>query len=454
MNLKNIIENWKNPKQFKQNISIEKEDILKILEAARWAPSAINQQVCRFLVVDNVEGKEVIVKSIEEKDVRLIANKNKIKTPILTNSFIFSPDNYDLRTDKYIDSLLSANIDDLKCSKVASTFIICIHTPKYLGKSLGMTDMGASIANIILISKQLGFDVRWIRNFNREKIREKYNIPKKLFIDTILAIGKSTENDNEPKLRKEIYKKMCFFNKWNNINSINFNLGKEDHQEYGIDVIDTILDRRSIRKYFEEKSVPFGIILKLIEAGLIIPLTIQEPYVKIIIVNDKEVLSEISKHAKYIVHQSFVSKAPLIIAIAFYCSNNCAAFYGETDTGAIMQNILLRAHSLGIGSCWIGGFNRKKVKNILNIPKDWHLPSISILGFSRDYPKPCPRFEIGKIGYYNGWKLNIQETTVKWSPKNYLLSMIMKKLTNTKVKSILRDRKVGEIEKIPEFIFK
>ena len=63
------------------------------------------------------------------------------------------------------------------------------------------------------------------------------------------------------------------------------------------------------------------------------------------------------------------------------------------------QNMLLAAHALGLGACWIGSYNsvyENKVKEILSVPKDKRLLSIISIGFPAESPMKT-RKELGKI---------------------------------------------------------
>jgi len=42
---------------------------------------------------------------------------------------------------------------------------------------------------------------------------------------------------------------------------------------------------------------------------------------------------------------------------------------------------------LGIGSCWIGAFDEKKVKELLNIPDKWKVVALVTLGYPAEQPK-------------------------------------------------------------------
>ncbi|MHA1293240.1 MAG: nitroreductase family protein, partial [Promethearchaeota archaeon] len=278
MNLKDNIETWKTPLNFDNSYKIEKQDILKILEAARWAPSAENQQVWRFLVITNENIKKEIIKSVEEQDSRLTTILDEIQKPILKNNFVFSRNNYNALTDKYKNDILANHKDDLECAKSCSLFIICTHSSKYLGKTFGMTDIGAAIANILIICRELGFGVRWIRNFNRDLLQGKFKIPKSKSIDALLAIGKAINEEQISEIEKKKIEDFYFHNRWGNTLK-NYDLFKKDLDisNYPVSAIDIILDRRSIRRYNEEKQISKGVINELIKAGMMVPLTINKP---------------------------------------------------------------------------------------------------------------------------------------------------------------------------------
>jgi len=449
MYLKNIIEEWKNPLKFKTKTQVSKDEILKIIEAGRWSPSAGNQQVWRFLVIDDEKGKKKIIKSILNGDPRLTTTLQEFKKPVLQKNFIFSTENYNARTDKYKEDISKNYSDILNCAETASFFIICTHKNTLIGKSFGFVDMGGTIANMIIISYDLGYHLRWIRIFDRENIREKFHIPKSVYIDAIIAVGEADKLSNTPEYRMKEIKDCYFHNLWDEAFEENYT--NSNLQDYKIEAIDAVVDRRSIRSYNENRSISNSINTELLKAGMMVPLTINMPYIKTVIIDNKNILRKIAKSARIITKQHHVQNVPLIYVITYDCSNNSPGFYAEIDSGAIIQNLLLRAHTLGIGTCWIGAFNRKIVKNVLQIPEDWHIPSIAIFGYPKKYPKPTPRLDIGKICYYNSWNKQIKKRQRTVMPDNYALSVSFRKLKKTRVNTILRTRRVGDIKGIPEF---
>ena len=51
------------------------------------------------------------------------------------------------------------------------------------------------------------------------------------------------------------------------------------------------------------------------------------------------------------------------------------------DTSIATQNMVIAAWALGIGSCWIVGFEEDKAKQILRVPEDWKIIALVTFGY-------------------------------------------------------------------------
>lgn len=452
MLLKEIINKWKYPKSFDEEVTLTHKEILKLIEAAHWAPSAENQQVWKFFVIEKEKKRNPVIDSIKRQDPRLKSTTHKIEKPVLDAKFVFTTDNFDALKDKYRDLIKDSHKNDINSSENASLFIIYTHSKKFLGNTFGSSDVGAAMLNTHIEAINLGYNCRWIRNFDRKFLRDKFNIPDKYIIDSILAIGKTETIGDHPEIVKKDFQDFFYINNWEN--NIEFSKFEEDNEfkEYKVDAVDSILDRRSIRDFKEDKKIPYHNQYKLMKSAMMVPLTVNRPYLKVLLVEDINIIQQIANNSKiFIKRQKHVQQVPLITILAYDCSNNSPAFYAEVDTGAIIQSMLLRAHSLGIGSCWIGAFNRNEIKKILNIPDEWHIPTLAIFGYPNEYPSPTPRKDLGKICYYDEWKNPIKERERTIMPSSNFLSILFRRMKNGQKKSILRKRRVGRIENIPEF---
>jgi nitroreductase len=71
--------------------------------------------------------------------------------------------------------------------------------------------------------------------------------------------------------------------------------------------------------------------------------------------------------------------------------------YCLQDTAAAVQNMLLTAHSLGLGSCWIGAFQEDEAKAAVKAPDGVRPVAIIPLGYPSENPKPRSRRLLSQI---------------------------------------------------------
>jgi len=71
------------------------------------------------------------------------------------------------------------------------------------------------------------------------------------------------------------------------------------------------------------------------------------------------------------------------------------------DVALAMQNLVLAAHSLGLGTVYNGLFDAKKAATILNVPAGFCVVSLTPLGYPDQEPAPRPRKELAQIAFYD-----------------------------------------------------
>ena len=154
-----------------------------------------------------------------------------------------------------------------------------------------------------------------------------------------------------------------------------------------MDILEVIKNRRSIRRYKQE-PISEDEINKILEAGRWAPSSGNRQPWKFIVVRSKDV---IKKLAEALWTGSFISDAPLGIAIVI---NPSASNRPVEDGSAATQNMLLEAHSLGLGACWIGCYGAEqedKGKRVLDIPGEERLLSVIAVGHPAESPEKTRR---------------------------------------------------------------
>ena len=78
--------------------------------------------------------------------------------------------------------------------------------------------------------------------------------------------------------------------------------------------------------------------------------------------------------------------------------------YYMTDIGIAMQNAVLTATEMGLGTCWIGAFTEGPIKELLGIPEELRIVSITPLGVPAEAPEARPRRTLSEFVYAERWK--------------------------------------------------
>lgn len=425
MVLETYLDHAKPPQSFASG-AIKEADLFKMLEAARWAPSADNYQVWRFIVVTSPHVKSTIRKAIEGQDPRLTTSRDS--TPIPLNAkeldrmrWNFTSSDYDPSADSFRDEVKEAIPADCACAETAGSLIICGFQPQLLVRAFGEVELGAAVLNLYLMAIKLGYRARIIRNFDREIVRNTCKIPEQFQIQIIVAIGVPLPEDSLPAISKNY---------------------EETNVKSGISLVDLILDRRAIRNYVDKK-IPVEISFKFQHLLEYLPTFTRQKFIDVRLTTDTNSLQKIAQHARIVFFkQKQVGIAPAIATISYKVSG-ASGFYGKMDVGMIFQAILMESYSLGIGSCWVGAFHHSSVREILQIPGDWRIEGLITLGYPKEYPQPPPRLPIANLAFQDLWDKPLAPNRVSRFAMSGLSSIIRRAYKTTEAKTILRERDAG-----------
>lgn len=164
------------------------------------------------------------------------------------------------------------------------------------------------------------------------------------------------------------------------------------------EIIKNIKTRRSIRKYKDE-MIPTEIIDQIIEAGTYAPSGMNRQPAIILAVTDEEIRNKLAKlNAKVMGNEDIdpFYGAPVVLVVL--ADKNCPTHI--YDGSLVMGNLLLAAHSLNIGSCWIHRAKEvfeteegKEILNSLGIEGDYVGIGNCILGYPAEEKEASPRKE-------------------------------------------------------------
>jgi len=144
-----------------------------------------------------------------------------------------------------------------------------------------------------------------------------------------------------------------------------------------MDFMEVIAARKSVRGY-ADKSVEEEKIAKVLEAARLAPSWANKQCCRYIVVKDKAKIQELSRSF------SWLYQAPIVVVACADPKNSGdrnGMKYFLVDVGISMQQLILAATSLELGTCWIGAFDEAKVKEVLQVPENIKVVAMTPLGY-------------------------------------------------------------------------
>ena len=185
-----------------------------------------------------------------------------------------------------------------------------------------------------------------------------------------------------------------------------------------MDTLEAIKTRKSVRK-FSDRPVEPEKLQAVLEAARLAPSWANMQCWRFVVVEDqavKERISELSYVESYFASRGYtfnpgqkaLAQAPVVIvacAEPIQSGDLHGQQYYMTDMGIATENLMLAAHSLGLGSVFVGVFDEEGLGDLLDIP-----PGVRIVGlFPLGYPLEAgkggpPRKPLDEIVFYGKWK--------------------------------------------------
>ncbi len=189
-----------------------------------------------------------------------------------------------------------------------------------------------------------------------------------------------------------------------------------------MDVFECIRTRRSIRKYLK-KQVEWDKVGQILDAGRMAPSAGNLQNWQFLVVIDeikKREIAEASARQYWMMNASvyiIVCEKPEIIeqhygirGTRLYSIQNCAV---------AMENMLLMAHALGLGTCWIGAFDEEKVKRICMIPDRARPHAIITVGYADEKPDMPPKLTLENVTFLNRYGENAGKVLDVYGTQGY-----------------------------------
>ena len=176
-----------------------------------------------------------------------------------------------------------------------------------------------------------------------------------------------------------------------------------------MDFAELVSLRQSDRKY-TERPVSRELVTACLEAARLAPSACNSQPWKFVVVDSPELLPHMATAAAGMGMNRFAAQAPVIVAVTLEKMNFTARIgsvikdkeYSLLDVGIAVEHFCLQAAELGLGTCIMGWFDEKKVRQLLGIPKR-RVPLLISLGYPASETRKKVRKPLEEMSSWNAY---------------------------------------------------
>lgn len=163
-------------------------------------------------------------------------------------------------------------------------------------------------------------------------------------------------------------------------------------------ILDIIFKRRSIRVY-QEKEISRDTLKLLLQAAMAAPSAKNSRPWEFIAITEKDILDKFRARLKYANHNA--PAAIVVLANLKIAQSDSSIRFWVQDCSAAVENILIAATGLGLGTVWIGSYPKEDVikieQEILGIPESIYPLALIYVGYPGEEKPARTQYEESRV---------------------------------------------------------
>ena len=169
-----------------------------------------------------------------------------------------------------------------------------------------------------------------------------------------------------------------------------------------VDVLEALFTRRSIRK-FTDQPVSDEDLTLVLKAAMCAPSAHNKQPWHFVVVRDKAQRAGIAERHPY---AKMAAEAPVVIVVCANPAEAKAPEYWQQDCAAALENILIAARGLNLGTVWCGMYpfedRVEPIRELLKVPAQINMLGLVVMGHPAQPFAEADRFNQDKI-HLNRW---------------------------------------------------
>ena len=175
-----------------------------------------------------------------------------------------------------------------------------------------------------------------------------------------------------------------------------------------MDAIQAIKERRSIRKFKDEK-VDRELMKEIVSISRWAPSWVNYQVARYTLVDNEEIIKQITSEGVngFVYNMDTLKNAKGVVVLSFVkgksgkLDENYATSKDDVwevfDAGVACQTFCLAAHTKGVGTCIMGVIDDKSISKIVGLPEEETVAALIVYGYEDGHPAPTPRKNVDEI---------------------------------------------------------
>ncbi|QHA92852.1 nitroreductase family protein [Bacillus sp. N1-1] len=181
-----IITGRRSIRHYDPSVKITKEEMTEILTEATLAPSSVNLQPWRFVVIDSDEGKTTLAPLAKFNQSQVETSAAVIAVFVDMNSLDYADEIYDTAVQK---GYMPAEVRDQQLPAIKG-LLEGMSTEQF--REMNIIDGGLVSMQLMLAARAHGYDTNPIGGYEKDQIAEAYGMDKERYYPVMLiSIGKA-----------------------------------------------------------------------------------------------------------------------------------------------------------------------------------------------------------------------------------------------------------------------
>jgi len=163
-----------------------------------------------------------------------------------------------------------------------------------------------------------------------------------------------------------------------------------------MDFFEVIRSRYSVRAY-KTDPVPEPLLEQVLAAAILAPTASNRQPLRLFVLPTAGREDALRR----VYDREWFRKAPLVIGVATVLKEawvrSDGKCYADVDATIAMDHLILAAAALGLGTCWVGAFEPRAARELLQLPEGWEPLAFTPLGYPADTPGKKRRRDVAEL---------------------------------------------------------